>query len=330
MFNQMVSSLALLPGAWDISPLEFLTTYGYRITLIGTVIIGSCSGAMGCFLYLRKQSLLSDVVGHSAIFGVMTAFVVAQAILDIDGRSMAVLTVGALISSIMSVFLSDLIGRYTKLGQDAAMSICLALFYGLGITALYMITHSTIRNRGGIKDYMFGSTSSLTWNDIVTMFWLAVVVLGLILLLWKELKLFIFDPVQAEGMGFSSRILSPMLLALATISIVIGVKAVGLILMVAFAIMPAAAARQWCKTLPKMVLLAGCFGAFAAMSGVYLAINLGNVPSGPMTVVVLFAVFVFSLIAPPERSVLRRKINRRRIQNTLEEQLVVSHAKEGV
>lgn len=321
MLGQMI-----LPQAWDITPIDFFSTYSYRITAITVIIIGACSGAMGCFLYLRKQSLLSDVVGHSAILGVMSAFVVAELFIGVDGRSMTVLTVGAVISAMLSVFLSESISRYTKLGQDAAMAICLALFYGLGITALYMITHSSIKNRGGISGYMFGSTSSLVRDDAYTIGAFALVVLIVMVLLWKELKLFIFDPIQAEGMGFKPSILVPILLIMATISIVIGVKAVGLILMVAFAIMPAASARQWCQNLSTMVVLAAVIGAVSSLLGVYLAVNMGKVPAGPLIVVVLFVWFMLSIMLPRQRSVVRRLINRRKIQTALRAQLLAACA----
>ncbi|MBV7363369.1 metal ABC transporter permease [Actinomycetaceae bacterium TAE3-ERU4] len=311
----------ILPLLNDVTLTEMFTNYIYRTVALGTAIIGGCSGAIGCLLYLRKQSLLSDVVGHSAIAGVMAAFAVATVFLNIDGRSMLVLTIGALISSLVSVLMTEWITRHSKLSQDAAMSICLALFYGLGITGLHLITHSTLPNRGGIKDYMFGKATSLSDDDVHVMFLLALGVIIVVMVLWKEIKLFIFDPVLAATSGFKSSILTPILLTCATISIVIGVKAVGLILMVAFAIMPAASARQWTKRLSTMVVLAAFIGMTCALMGTYISIRIGKVPTGPVIVILLFLVFVISMIAPPERSVLRRVIKRNQIRGRLNRDL---------
>ncbi|OKL47220.1 zinc ABC transporter permease [Boudabousia liubingyangii] len=296
---------------------EMFTSYIYRTVTLGTTIIGACAGAVGVLLYLRKQSLITDVIGHSAIAGVMGAFAVATLWLDLDGRSMMVLTTGALISSGLAVFLSEWISRTSKLGQDAAMAICLALFYGLGITGLHLITHSRLPNRGGIKDYLFGNATSLSQEDVLIMAVLSLVVALVIALLWKELKVYIFDPLLATTQGFRGQVLTPVLLFCATVSIVMGVKAVGLILMIAFAIMPAAAARQWTRNLSSMLVLSALIGGASAFLGSYLAINAGRVPTGPVIVMILFGVFVLSLIFPAERSVVRRRLSRQRIRKTL-------------
>lgn len=314
--TELISSLT------DVSLYEFFTNYIFRTVMEGTALIGACAGAVGCLLYLRKQSLLSDVIGHSAVAGVMVAFTVATLFLKIDGRSMLVLTIGALISSLLSVLLTEFITNNSKISQDTAMAICLALFYGLGITGLHLITHSTLPNRGGIKDYMFGNATSISDDDVFSIFLLTLMVYAIIALLWKELKVFIFDPVLAASAGFNSVILTPVLLFCATVSIVIGVKAVGLVLMVAFAVMPAASARQWTKHFSVMVFLAAIFGASSGVLGTYLSVRLGRVPTGPIIVLVLFAIFVVSMILPPERSVLRRGLRRREIAAGLQKKEV--------
>lgn len=306
-----------LPTAVGI--VEFLTNYTFRNMLVGTVLVGATSGALGCFLYLRKQSLTSDVIGHSAVAGVMLSFIVAVAVLSINGRSMLVLTIGSIIAATAAVLLSNWIARDSRIGIDAALAICLSLFYGGGIVLMRVITHSTLRGRGGIDKYMFGNASILVTTDIYTIGVFGGLSLLIMIAYWKEFKVYSFDPVLAETLGFSHRILNPLLLGTATIAIVIGVKAVGLILMIAFAIMPAAAARQWTKRLASMVLLASLMGAGSAAFGSFLAVNLGKVPTGPVVVMVLFGVFLFSIIAPPERSVLRRALVRRRKTRELEE-----------
>lgn len=291
--------------------IDFLTNYTFRNMLFGTTMIGAASGALGCFLYLRKQSLTSDVIGHSAIAGVMIAFILATAVLAIDGRSMFVLTIGSIIAATTAVLMSNWITRDSRIGIDAAMAICLSLFYGGGIVLMRIITHSTLQGRGGIDKYMFGNASTLVQADIFTIAFFGGLSILIMMLFWKEFKVFSFDPILAETLGFSRRILNPLLLGTATVAIVIGVKAVGLILMIAFAIMPAASARQWTKRLSTMVLTATIIGAGSAAAGSYLAVNMGKVPTGPVVVLVLFSVFIFSILAAPERSVLRRSLIRR-------------------
>lgn len=136
-------------------------------------------------------------------------------------------------------------------------------------------------------------------------------------LLWKEFKVLTFDPVLCRTMGLSTRILGPLLLGTVTVAIVIGIKAVGLILMVAFAIMPAAAARQWTRHLWSMIALAGLIGALSAAIGSYLAVSLGSIPTGPIIVLVLSAVLAVSLLAAPRRSLLRRRRAQRALRRRL-------------
>lgn len=301
----------------EVSVVEFFTNYSYQVMSLGAGLIGIGAALMGCFLYLRKQSLLSDVVGHSALLGVMLAFIIATTVLNVDGRSMLVLTIGAIISATISVLLNEYINRTTKLSSDITMTVSLSLFYGLGIIALHYIVHSSLPNRGGIKSYMFGNAANITMGDIKVILVLILLVITVCTLGWKEIKVFIFDPILAHTLGFSKLILSPILLVCATISIVIGVKAVGLILMVAMAIMPAASARQWTNRLSSMVFLAVLMGGSCAVLGCLCSVKLGKVPTGPVIVLILFAVFLFSLLFAPQRSIIRRSLKRKQLQTQL-------------
>ena len=101
---------------------EFFGSYTYRTMLIGTVLIGLFSGGLGCLLYQRKQSLLADVIGHSAIAGVVGAFMVSTAVFNVNGRSMATLTIGAVISSALAALLANVISAHSRVSIDAAMA----------------------------------------------------------------------------------------------------------------------------------------------------------------------------------------------------------------
>lgn len=300
-----MSVAAVLPEAVGLG--QMLSSYTFRTMLMGTAAVGAASGALGSFLYLHKQSLVSDIIGHAATLGVAGSFIVATAVLSVDGRSMLVLTIGSIIASTCAVLLANWIARHSRVGMDAAMTICLALFYGSGMVLLRIIVHSSLPNRGGISHYMFGNASTLTSADLATIGGFGTAALLVVLLAWKELKVFTFDPTLCRTMGFSPSVLSPLLLGTATVAVVIGIKAVGLILMIAFAIMPAAAARQWTHRLWSMVTLSGVIGALSGAVGSGLAVNLGKVPTGPVVVLVLSAVLVVSLLAAPERSVLQRR-----------------------
>jgi len=119
------------------SLIEFLSEFSYRRIVIGTMLIGACSGAMGTFLYLRRQSLMSDVIGHSATPGVMGAFLVVSLIFGgFDARSMPVIVVGALITGLIAVVLANKVADTTRIGIDATMAVVLSLFLGGGLLLL--------------------------------------------------------------------------------------------------------------------------------------------------------------------------------------------------
>lgn len=305
----MVSADLLAAGF--VAPSELLLNYTFRTMLIGTVLVGVFSGSMGCFLYLRRQALIADVIGHSAVFGVAAAFVIAVAVLGVSGRSMVTLTIGAVISSSLAAFAVNWISG-TRLGSDAAMAGVLALFYGSGIVLLRSASLSSLPGRGGIETYIFGNAATTTHEDLLVIAVCGGAALLTIIIGWRAFGLFTFDPVFAHTVGYRSAVLGPVLGVATTVAVVIGVKSVGLILMVAFAIMPAASARQWTGSLRSMVMLAGSIGGAAGAVGSYAAVSFGRVPTGPIVVLVLFTVFLVSVLFAPRRSVIGRAMRARR------------------
>lgn len=285
------------------SLIDFLSEFSYRRIIYGTVLIGACSGAMGAFLYLRKQSLMSDVIGHAATPGVMGAFlVVGLSPLAFDGRSMPIITIGALLTGLLSVVLANKVADTTRIGIDATMAVMLSLFLGGGLVLLQIIQRSRIRGKGGIEELMFGNAATLTNLDVVTITAVSVSVLVLLAALWRPFTLMTFDPLMAKVAGLPLHWLNPLLFGLIVLAIVIGVKAVGLILMIAFAVFPPAAARQFSRTVGRMALLSGVFGAIAAVLGTYISVAFGKIPTGPAIVLVLSIIVAISMVVAPKRS----------------------------
>lgn len=298
-------------------PVSFLSVHSYRMITLGTFLIGLICGALGTYLYLRKQALLSDVIGHSSTLGVMGAFYLSVAVFGLDGRALLVLVIGSVLAAITAVLLSDWVARTTPLGNDATMAIMLALFYGGGLMLMRIILSGSFRGKGRINSALLGSATSITVSDIKTIVILGCLCLGMVLLLHKEYSLYCFDATYAHTLGFRSTILSPLLLSPAVLAVVLGVKAVGLILMVAFAIVPPAAARQWTNRMGPMVVVSSLIGGFSAAFGTWLSVSIGKVPTGPLIVLVLTAVLLASLCLSPSRSLVllgwRRRQKRREL-----------------
>ena len=302
--------------------IEFFGNHTFRMVFFGTTVIGFVAGALGAFAYLRKQSLISDVVAHSALPGALLAFLTAVVVLDVNGRNMLGLIVGAVITGTLSALFANSISAWTKIRIDTAMAISLTVFFGAGMLLLRIISDGLFPGKGGIDDYLFGNASVITIADLVTSTSVGAVALVLMLVFWKEFTLRTFDPVLSTVLGFRAGVIDTLMFTTIVIAIVIGVKAVGVVLMIAFVVTPPAAARQWTRTLPGMVLLSGVFGGIGSGVGAYLSIMLGNIPTGPVIVLTLFAIFLISLLASPRRSVITTALRRARARETLRRELL--------
>lgn len=296
---------------------EILALFGdhtVRVVAAGSSMIGFVAGSLGCFAYLRRQSLLGDVVSHSSLSGITMAFIVSSLLFDTVAKSMIVLVPGAIVAGSLAMLFAGAVVRRTKIKMDTALAVTLALFFGGGITLMRVIQTGPFTERQGLDSYIFGQAAAMTIADIQAIVLLGAIALVLLRVFWKEFKLYTFDESFARSMGFSGTILEPLLLSTIVIAVVIGLKAVGIILMIAFVIAPPSAARQWTHRLEGMVWLSGGFGAMAGLLGTLASGLMGDVPTGPVIVILLTLFAVFSLFFAPKRGIVFRtiRVNRNR------------------
>ncbi|MAP63223.1 MAG: zinc ABC transporter permease [Microbacterium sp.] len=303
------------------SPAEFFADHTYRMVFFGTMTIGLVAGALGTFAYLRKQSLISDVVSHAALPGTLLAFLAAVVVFGTDGRNMIGLILGAVIVGTIAALLANAITRSSKIRIDTAMAVSLTIFFGAGMLLLRIVSNGSFPGKGGIQDYLFGNASVITIADLATSIGVGAIALLLMIVFWKEFALRTFDPDHATVLGFAPRVIDTLMFTTIVIATVIGVKAVGLVLMVAFVVTPPAAARQWTRTLPGMVMVSAGIGAVGSGLGAYLSVALGRIPTGPLIVLTLFAIFVFSMLFSPRRSIVLRAIRRSRARADLKREI---------
>ena len=289
--------------------LELLSDHTFRTVLLGTVSIGAVSGAIGCFAYLRRQSLVGDVISHSSLLGVMLFFLASFWITGEGTKSLFVLIPGAMVSGVAALWLTQLLVTKTNVRDDSALGVMLAIFFGTGVMLLRSIQKATppIPGRRGLEDYLFGMAASMTQADLIMIGIVGGATLLLMLLFWKELKLFSLDPVLAQSLGFQTRWLDLILIALLVNGIVIGIQCIGVVLMVAMLVTPAAAARQWTRTLGPMVLLAACIGAVCGSVGSFVSATVSNIPTGPVVVLTGVLIFAVSIVFSPSRGILSRQ-----------------------
>ena len=303
---------------------DLFADYTFRTVLLGSVGIGAVSGAFGCFSYLRRQSLIGDVVSHSSLLGIMLVFLVSYWVTGTGSKSLYVLLPGAMIAGIAALMLTRWIVDRTPVREDSGLGTMLAIFFGGGILLLRWVQRSSevIPGRRGLKDFLFGMAASMTRDDLIMIAIIGSASLLALLLYWRQLKVFTFDPLFSHCLGFNTKFLNVLLILLMVNGIVIGIQCVGVILMIALLVSPAAAARQWTNSLGSMVGLAAIFGAVAAASGSIASGLISNLPTGPVIVLSGVSIFLFSIVFAPKRGVVANRLNRRRVQLVAESTVI--------
>lgn len=269
------------------------------------MILGATAGALGCYAFLRQQSLLGDAISHAALPGIALMFLCTQS------KNPAVLLLGGALAGIIAAFSVNFIASKTPIKKDAALGIVLSVFFGVGLVLLTYIQKRSLANQAVLNKFLFGNASTLLKEDIYLMAGVACVLLLCIFLFWKEFNILAFDPSFAQLAGYSVVRLELFLTILLVLAIVIGLQTVGVVLMSTLFIAPAAAARQWTECLRSMVLLASFFGAFSGVVGALISSFCDHVPTGPIIVVVMSSVVLFSLLIAPKRGLLWNYKNNR-------------------
>ena len=290
---------------------NLLFDYTLRTVALGALTLGIFSGILGSFAMLRKQSLLGDAISHSALPGVALAFIITLS------KNPLYLLIGAISAGWLGTLLMMVITRHTRIKQDAALGIILSVFFGFGLFLLTIIQKMPTARQAGLDTFLFGNASTLLQNDVIIMAVSALISLSLVALFWKEFKILSFDIEFTKTIGFPTLKLDLLLTTLMVVAIVIGLQTVGVVLMSAMIIAPAAAARQWTDKLGIMVMLSALFGALAGVIGAVLSSLVTNLPTGPTIVLIISAIVIISLLFAPHRGLLwewgNQKINRRHI-----------------
>lgn len=278
--------------------------YTFIVVALGCGMLGMISGVIGSFSVLRKESLLGDGVSHSALPGVVAAFLLTGI------RNSPVLLTGALISGLSATFLINIIVKKSKVKFDAALATVMSTFFGLGTVLLTCAQKLPDATQAGLDSFIYGQASAMLKSDVIILSISALILLLGVILLWKELKLFSFDRDFAVQMGYNEKLLSLLLNLMTVITIILGIQTVGVVLMSAMLITPAASARQWSNRLWVMVAAAAFFGALAGGVGAYISAVNEGLPTGPAIVIITGIIGVISILFAPKRGVLKRIIDR--------------------
>lgn len=288
-----------------------------RYVTFGSMLLAGSSAVVGCFTLLRKRALVGDAVAHAVLPGVCLAFILSGT------KNPFILLIGAFITGWISLVAIDFITSRSRIKEDTAIGLVLSVFFGIGILLLTAIQHSGNAAQSGLDKFLFGKAASLVGEDLIAFSVVAVLLLAATLIFYKELKLLCFDEVYAKSIGFPVRGLELLLTTLTVLAVVVGIQAVGVVLMAAMLITPAAAARFWTDRLGVMLVLAAIMGAFSGVAGAFVSYTAPAMPTGPWIVLIISMIAILSFALAPGKGWIARIIRRRRNKKLiLEENLL--------
>ena len=289
-----------------------------RTVFIGAAMLGAISGLLGAFAVLRRHRLLGDAISHAALPGVCLGFLIA------GGRDLGSVLVGAFATGALAALTMMLIVRRTPLKTDAALGIVLSVFFAVGIVLLTVIQHQGGTGSLGLMTFLFGQAAAILRSDLWIMGGIGLAALLLVLTFWKEFKLVSFDPDYARAQGLPVTLLEAMLTVMVALAIVVGLQLVGVVLMVALLIAPAAAARQWTGALGALVTLSSVIGAASGAAGALISASARGLATGPVVVLIATGVVLVSLLLAPRRGLLWQGLVARRARTRISDGRVLT------
>ncbi len=287
--------------------------YNTIVVMLGAAALGAATGVVGVFAMLRRRALVADAVAHATLPGVALGFMVAVA-LGFSGKNLSFLLSGAALTAVLAALSIQWIANRTRLTEDTAIASVLATFFALGIVLLTVVQTLKTGGQAGLDIYLLGATAGMLREEAITLALFAVAVALIVLLLFKELTLISFDADYARAHGFPVPLLDLAILALVLVVVVIGLRIVGLVLIVALLITPPAAARFWSDHTGRMTIVSGAIGAFSAYFGAAISAISPDTPTGAVIVLVAFTLLLASVFFGSARGLLVRAIGERRLR----------------
>jgi manganese/zinc/iron transport system permease protein len=289
--------------------IEQLLAYNTIVVLLGVSILGAGAGMVGSFAVLRKRALTGDAVAHAALPGVCVAFLL------LGERNLTVMLIGALVSGVLGIVIIAALSRWTRVREDAAIGIVLSVFPGLGFALSRMIQNMTTSgSKAGLESFILGKTAGMTRPDVYLILAAALFCLAVVLVLYKEFKAVAFDIGFARSLGWPVYWLDLLLMSLIAVAVVIGLPAVGIIMMAALLILPGAAARFWTDSLGWLLSIAGGIGLLTGLIGTVFSALFTVFPAGPIIVLTGAVIFLISMLLGTRRGVIVRLLEHRRFQ----------------
>lgn len=270
----------MLDWLWE--PLQF----GFIARgLAAAVVVGVVCSVLGTYVVLRGMAFFGDALAHTILPGVVAAF-----LLDLP------LALGALVFGILSALGIGFLTERGAIREDTAIGVIFAGMFALGVAMLSAGGNYTV----DLAHFLFGNLLGVTTGDLWITAVLGGIVLLIIVLFFKEFMVVSFDPVLATTLRLPAKFMHYLLLLLIAVTIVVALQVVGIALMLAMLVTPAAAASFLTRRLAPMMVVSAIIGAFSGVVGLYASYFL-NIASGPAVVLVSTAVFILAFLFAPQR-----------------------------
>jgi manganese/zinc/iron transport system permease protein len=290
--------------------------YNSVVVMTGLAALGAAAGPIGALMILKRRPLLADAVAHATLPGVAIGFLVGLWLTG-DGRNSAFLLTGAALTGALAAGAMHLLKDGARISEDAATAAALSVSFGLGVALLSLIQALPTGGQAGLNAFLLGQAATLNQSEAWVLAIASSLALILLALLFKEFALIAFDPAGAAAQGLPVKFLDLMITGLMLLLIAAGLRAVGLVLILALLVTPAAAARFWTDRLPRLVVLAAVIGAAGAYTGGAVSTALPNTPTGAAIVLILSAIFLFSLLFAPKRGAIAAVLRRQGLRHAL-------------
>lgn len=275
---------------------EALMKYGFlQKALLTSVMVGTICGVIGCFIILRGMALMGDAISHAVLPGVAISYM-----LGIN------FFFGAVFTGLLTAVGIGFISQHSRIKQDTSIGIMFTAAFAAGIILITMMKTSK-----DLYHILFGNVLAVSPSEMWITFIIGVIVLLAVYLFFKELLVTSFDPTMAAAYGLPHRLIHYCLMGLLTIVTVASLKTVGIILVVAMLITPAATAYLLTNRLWVMVFLSAGFGVISAIIGLYFSFTY-NLASGATIVLAATALFILAFLFSPRQGIILRGLRTRR------------------
>lgn len=273
-----------------------LTPLGYAFMvrgLIAAVTVGIVCAVLGCYIVLRGMAFLGDALAHAILPGVAVGYLWG-------GGSQFWVAAGALAAGVLTALGIGVISK-GGIKEDTAIGVMFAGMFALGIALISTVRSYTV----DLTHFLFGNVLGVSTGDLWLIAIFGLLVLVTIVAFYKEFMVISFDPVLATTLRLPATALNNLLLLLIAVTIVLSLQAVGLALMAAMLVTPAATAYLLTRRLPVMMMLAATIGAVSGVLGLYLSFYI-NIASGPAIVMVCTAFFLLAFLVSPQQGLIKR------------------------